>query len=133
MIKVHGRKSEIKNYQTAFAFLEGRQRRKLVNNTWLEVRDGETIAVRYHKTDVVTYKADGKIILNSGGWQTVTTKERLNAFSPLGVYQRRGVWLVSRYLGDGVHDEIALFKDGATFEYLGDGLKMRVCDPALSL
>jgi len=39
--------------------------------------DGELV-VRYHATDVVTRKADGTIILKTGGWKTLTTRTRQN-------------------------------------------------------
>ncbi|HMN10700.1 MAG TPA: hypothetical protein PKD55_00075 [Bellilinea sp.] len=35
------------------------------------------IAVRYHATDVVTYYPD-RVVLNSGGWRTSTTRARIS-------------------------------------------------------
>jgi len=57
------------------------------------------IVVRYHNTDVVKFNAD-KVILNSGGWQTVTTKVRMNqAANQFGlgyyVYQKNHIWYVN--------------------------------------
>ena len=54
--------------------------------------------VRYHQTDVVKFNHE-KIILNSGGWNTFTTKTRMNQASNqfgLGyyVYQRDFDWYV---------------------------------------
>lgn len=57
----------MKNYKEALAKLNGRPRRKLENNTYLEERDGNTIAVKLHATDVVTFHRDGRVVLNSGG------------------------------------------------------------------
>lgn len=37
-----------------------------------------TLTVQYHQTVVVTAKEDGTIILDTGGWHTVTTKTRMN-------------------------------------------------------
>lgn len=59
--------------------------------------DGKT-RVTYHATDVVVFDAD-TIVLDTGGWFTVTTKLRMNqASSQLGlgyrVYQRDGLWYV---------------------------------------
>jgi hypothetical protein len=86
----------MQSYTDADAQLTGRckDRRKIANNTWLERRDDETIAVRLHQTDVVTYRADGSITLDTGGWFTVTTKDRMNRFSPFGVHSVRGEWYV---------------------------------------
>ena len=65
--------------------------------TFTYIVDGLT-AVRYHYTDVVKWDRD-VIILDSGGWQTVTTKRRMNQVSDahnLGfrVYQRDFEWFV---------------------------------------
>ncbi|MCP3678552.1 MAG: hypothetical protein GY721_13510 [Deltaproteobacteria bacterium] len=55
-------------------------------------------SIRYHNTDVVEF-SDKEIILNSGGWQTATTKTRMNQAAnqfDLGytVYQTKGEWFV---------------------------------------
>lgn len=54
---------------------------------------------RYHRTDVVTVLNNGDIKLDSGGWQTATTKTAMNQASNqdnLGfiVLQRQGEWFV---------------------------------------
>lgn len=46
----------------------------------LSDKDGLRTAVRYHDTNVVEFTQD-TITLNSGGWQTVTTKRRMNEVS----------------------------------------------------
>ena len=80
--------------------------RKLANNTYLHAvtgapdREGNSYGkpgdyvVRYHGTDVVTIHADGTFTLNSGGWYTYTTKDRISRFSPARIWSERGVWLV---------------------------------------
>jgi len=55
-------------------------------------------AVRYHATEVVQFDND-KIILNSGGWRSNTTKLRMNQTSNqyglgFSVYQRNFEWFV---------------------------------------
>ena len=68
-------------------------------NTEVRFHDGRTI-VRLHSTDIVDVDTtDNTITLNTGGWNTVTTKERLNAVlsafnSPYRVYQRDFQWYV---------------------------------------
>ena len=81
------------NYEKANELLQGRnkEQRKLENNTYL-VRHEDSLAVRLHETDVVTYLPNGKVILNSGGWKTVTTKDRLNKYSPVRIYQEKSIW-----------------------------------------
>ena len=67
-------------------FLGKKQSRKITHNTWAN-RIGKEIHVVYHKTSVVIYKGDGRIELNSGGWKTATTKNRINRYSPAQVWQ----------------------------------------------
>ena len=68
-------------------------------NTEVRFHDGRTI-VRLHSTDIVDVDTrDNTITLNTGGWNTVTTKERMNAVlrafnSPYRVYQRDFQWYV---------------------------------------
>lgn len=80
------------DYPSAKSFLRGSSDRKLAHNTWVldrshtasTMRHGHAIAVRYHNTDIVTYFEDGTIIVNNGGYMTVTTNKRLNLFLPPG-------------------------------------------------
>jgi len=72
--------------------------------------DGWTNVV-YHETTVVKFK-NGKVILNSGGWRTATTKNRMNQVSNqfglgFGVYQRNFQWWVTLGCGG-----IVPFSDG---------------------
>jgi len=71
------------------------RKRKLANNTYLECNPDGSFGIRLHSTQVVIYHADGRIELQSGGWQTVTTKARMNEFSPLSIGSDRGVWYVN--------------------------------------
>ncbi len=71
--------------------------RKVANNTYLVRKMGtDDIALRYHNTEVVVWSADGILTLNSGGWQTLTTKKRISWCLPHGVrlYQEKGVWII---------------------------------------
>ena len=72
--------------------------------------DGWT-RVRYHSTDVVSFK-NGEVILNSGGWRTNTTKTRMNqANNQFGlgyrVFQKNHDWFVE----DRESGEVANFED----------------------
>lgn len=72
------------DYNAASALLGKRQSRKLENNTYLVRRDDRTIAVRLHATDVVTFTPDW-IELDSGGWHTKTTADRMRAYASVNV------------------------------------------------
>ena len=63
----------------------------------------------YHSTDVVIVRADGGVRLDSGGYDTATTKHRMNQYSPdwVGVYQHKHKWFVTI---EGREDNIP-FKD----------------------
>jgi hypothetical protein len=68
--------------------------KKVDNNTFkIEYQDG-TKAIKLHQTDVVTFVNGSKVILNSGGWRTSTTKDRINKYSPFQVSQNKGLWFV---------------------------------------
>ena len=69
-------------------------------------RDGDNIALSYWGTDVVTWHPDGGFTLRSGGWYTVTTKARINAFTPVSVRQRQHEWFVT------TPDGVVPFRDG---------------------
>lgn len=99
------------NYQTANEKLVGRNKdsKKLANNTYL-VRNGEDIAIRLHSTNVVTYKQDGSIVLNSGGWKTSTTKDRINNYSPIRIWQHRGIWSFNHSGHDYIFEDNCVIK-----------------------
>jgi len=66
-------------------------------NTTISTENGTT-RVTFHETVVVAFN-DKKIVLDSGGWLSTTTKTRMNQASnqfDLGyqVFQQRGEWFV---------------------------------------
>jgi len=110
------------DFQTATSKLidkRGRNRptKKLKNNTYLVRIDSDSIGVQLHNTIVVTIHKDGTYTLNSGGWQTVTTKQRINEYCPVRVNQRKFQW----YVGD----EDIPFRDGIKVTVIG-GCKVAV-------
>ena len=122
---------QITTYEEAQAYLEGgrdKDYRPLPGRSTALVYVGgpdKAIAVRYHETDVVTF-TPGRVRLDSGGWRTMTTKERMCLYSPVNIWQDKGLW----YVGDWRHrDDRVLFSDGLTvFE---DGMIMgKRTDPA---
>lgn len=77
--------------------------------------DGAATRVTYHRTVIVEW-TDSAITLRSGGWQTVTTKRKMNQASNqfgLGyqVYQKDHGWFVALPNGENVS-----FADGMTFD-----------------
>jgi len=95
-------------YAELFAYLNAgkdKTERPWGNNT--RVRQAfDHIIVRLHNTDIANLSVDGSITLTTGGWQTVTTKDRLNKVLALAggkwrVYTEKSLWHVFR-LEDGV-------------------------------
>ena len=84
----------------------------VANNTVEYIKENGDKVIRLHQTDIVTFKKSGAIILNSGGWQTVTTKERINRYlpSPWVLYQTKNIW----YLCQGYNGPRYVFQDGIT-------------------
>jgi hypothetical protein len=86
----------IRSYEAASEYLGTKNDRPVGNNTRLTRRDDGWIQVKYHGSPVVTFVPgnDQTVILDSCGWKTLTTKERLNAFCPADyrVWQERSVW-----------------------------------------
>ena len=89
--------------------------KKLGNNTFEIAYPSQVKAIRYHHTDVITYQVNGDIILDSGGWLTPTTKERMNSHLPAQwrINQINKVW----YLANNSHSYT--FKDGITIHQDG--------------
>jgi hypothetical protein len=89
------------NYQDAAAKLTGRckESRKLANNTYLKRRYHGGIAVQLHSTDILMFHDDGRTEVNTGGWDTVTTRGRINCFlnKPWHVYGERGATILSNF------------------------------------
>ena len=71
----------------------------MANNTRLYDARLDSFALRLHDTDILHIHPDGWEI-NSGGWRTVTTRQRLNDFGPVGISQRDFVWYVGTPTGD---------------------------------
>lgn len=85
------------NLRDAREALRGKVERKIGNNTYLVDR-GDAVAMRLHDTGVITWTADG-ITLDSGGWKTPTTKDRMSSILQRGgftIWQERGEWSLVR-------------------------------------
>jgi hypothetical protein len=80
------------SYQDAWVYLGVKSDRPAANNTRVQIREGGAVALRLHQTDIVTWYRDGRTVLNSGGWRTPTTKDRINAATSARLSQKSGVW-----------------------------------------
>jgi hypothetical protein len=91
-------------YAEAVSMVHGKTKqkaRKVGNNTYAEIEYDNSVSIRLHGTAVVRFYPNGLVKLNSGGWRTSTTKDRINKYSPVKVYQKKYEW----YLQDGAEFE----------------------------
>jgi hypothetical protein len=102
-----------KNFAEANCILGNRDSLRLGNNTYLVSRfspeeNDKHIAIRLHNTDIVKFYSNGRITLHTGGWQTLTTADRINQFIAGRVFQKNWNWFydcpltVSKLEGTGV-------------------------------
>lgn len=71
----------------------------------------DTEHIKYHDTVVLKVRKDGSIRLNSGGFRTITTKERINTYqNVVRIQQTKGEWTVHT--------------DAGTFSF-SDGMEFR--------
>lgn len=110
-----------KSFDEARALFEAKSKRsnwtgRIANNTYLRSLgwgDREVYAIQLHSTDVVTYHADGRVVLSTGGWQTLTTRERIRRCG-FPIYTSNGVASVShRGRSWTFADGMVLLPDGA--------------------
>ena len=72
-----------------------RMQRKVANNTYARIEQNGDVVFRLHSTDIVTIHPDNTATLKNGGWNSSTTKERINRYSPIGVYQKNWEWFLT--------------------------------------
>ena len=92
--------------------VEGATKTKIIGDNTVEyfTPDG-TRVIRFHHTDIVKVAPSGIVTLNSGGWHTPTTKERINGHTDVRIYQNKRVWYVSAQGKD-----LGIFQDGMTYD-----------------
>jgi hypothetical protein len=85
-------------YQSALDKLGNRTKVKLGGSIYLEKREDDAVAVKLYSTDIITWQKNGHIILDSGGYKTVTTADRLQSFLSYNIIRRSsisGTWYLS--------------------------------------
>jgi len=83
--------------------------KRIGNNTYEYNDKAGNKYIRLHMTDIITFLDSGNIVLNSGGWQTETTKARINEYTPFDLIQRKNIWYVN---GVVFYDGITLTPQG---------------------
>ncbi len=101
----------VRSYEKAVEVLNGRDSKVIGLNTRIMRNEDGSIGVTLHSTEVVRFYPDNKTVeVTTGGWNTVTTRERLNRYLPGGLYvsTMRGVC----YVSSGRWGDRRLFVDG---------------------
>jgi hypothetical protein len=71
--------------------------KKIGYETVIRRIDDFTIGVKYHATDIIRVDPTNIVTLSNGGWDTPTTKDRLNQFLnclSVSIYQKKHVWYI---------------------------------------
>lgn len=74
---------------------------KIIERNTFSFTRGKDKVIRLHKTDIVTFKPNGKMVLNSGGWRTKTTMARISnelKDNNYGIWADKGIWYVCDYI-----------------------------------
>ena len=100
----------VTNLSSAWGWLDRNKGDHFAYRTSLRFTNGGcAITVRHHSTDIITYEGDGSITLNSGGWWSSTTRNRMDRLTP--------DWLRVR-----IRDfTLEVSVNGGPFEQLHDG------------
>jgi hypothetical protein len=96
-------------YGSLSNFLDGRESKKLGNNTIVHKIDEGTVAIKYHNTNILKINQENVVTISTGGWETTTTKDRLNQFlgcRGFGIFQKKGIWYIRG------NDETVEYEDG---------------------
>lgn len=112
------------NRDKCLKILKGKDSRHLCNgNTYLVLDDDNNPAVKLWATNIITFKKDNITVLNTNGWQTVTTRNRLSRYCKYPVFSMN----TARYHGWVVYhldkhyrfeDCMAIAPDGCSTEPL---------------
>jgi len=96
-----------------------------LNTVQIDFEDGGYI-IRFHQTNIVNKKPNGNIVLNTDGWRTLTTKERINWFLPHGIhlYQENFKWFL--YIETDNGNKIQPFYDGIEITPTGEIVNPKV-------
>lgn len=115
------RVAEFRTYEDGMLYLEGKQSKVVGGSHTRAVLiydpvdiEGNGVGIRYHDTVVIAFMIDGTIVLDSGGWRTVTTKKKMNVFmpNPLSVWQEKGKWYVALDDWRKPNPPVVAFEDG---------------------
>lgn len=86
------------SFAEAARLLAGKPTKAIGGNMTIVQRTSGALTLRLYATDIVEWTGDGAIALTAGGFQTATTKAKMNAalrYTGWTVSQRDGRWYVT--------------------------------------
>jgi hypothetical protein len=92
----------------------------LCNNTYLLRLDKSEIAIKHHWTNILTFYRDGRILIDTRGHHSNTTKRRLNACQPYRIGSKKlsgdhySSWVIT------VHGTEYIYEDGTEITAEGE-------------
>lgn len=75
-------------YEGAARYLGSKQSKRISGNTSLIRISPNCIVLRLHATDIVQYRDNGMILIDTGGYDTNTTKRYINGAAPVSVHTK---------------------------------------------
>ena len=93
--------------ESVSAFLAGRKFKK--GNMSVEVELGYT-KLKLHGNTIATIDALGVLSISNAGWQSNTTKERLNGLPNVHINQKNWSWYLNGNVWDGTWKRISIVK-----------------------
>lgn len=82
--------SRLENKRRKFQEIEGNKAAKIGSNTTIRFDKDSNVIVRLYATDIATFTPE-YIVVNTGGFNTVTTRDRLNQVLPFGAYTEKNI------------------------------------------
>jgi hypothetical protein len=113
--------SELNSFKECREYLDKGKNRKntmdrpIAHNTRVVQLDDGTIGIKFHNTYIIKYYSNvlhgvkvhegDSIQLNTGGWKTVTTRDRMNRFCPLNIWTEKNVMYVSPFVWYQIYED----------------------------
>jgi len=104
-------------YGSLSNIIDGRESKIIGNNTIVHRLDDDTVAIKYHSTNILKINSNNVVTISTGGWETITTKDRLNQFLScrgFGIFQKKGTWYIRG------NDKTFEYEDGIKISANGD-------------
>jgi hypothetical protein len=91
-------------------------RRFVGNNTVVNIDDNGTAIMSLFGNVIAKHNKDGIISVSNAGWNSNTTRERLNGLPGINIRQRKGIWYLNDKIWNGSWKNF-IFADPIIIEY----------------